>query len=102
MKTFIIEKLMAFKDIFKDHNDYNEKSIIGFISFLMMIVTLIVDLIAGWMGRDFTLHQFVFDGFLFLTIGAFGIASLDKYISLKNSKDKSNTDQSPFNDSEVK
>lgn len=75
-----------FKDIFKDHNDYNEKSIVGFFSFIMLILTLLLDIISGWMGRDFTIHEFIFDGFLILTLGSFGIASLDKFISLKNTK----------------
>ena len=29
---------MAFKEIFKDDNDINEKSVIGFISFIIMVV----------------------------------------------------------------
>jgi hypothetical protein len=36
---------MAFKDIFKDTNDYNEKTIIGFIAFLMMVIAMAVDLV---------------------------------------------------------
>ena len=28
---------MAFKEIFKDDNDINEKSVIGFISFIIMV-----------------------------------------------------------------
>jgi hypothetical protein len=33
-------KFMAFKNIFKDNNDINEKSVIGFMSFLVMIMFL--------------------------------------------------------------
>ena len=41
-------KFMAFKNIFKDNNDINEKSVIGFMSFLVMIIFALVDLITGY------------------------------------------------------
>ena len=34
-------------DIFKDNNDWNEKSIIGFIAFLIMCLIMIADLLTG-------------------------------------------------------
>ena len=39
-------------DIFKENNEYNEKSIIGFIAFLIMCVIMVADLVSGWMGKD--------------------------------------------------
>ena len=33
MLKFIKTKIMAFKDIFKEENDVNEKNVIGFLSF---------------------------------------------------------------------
>ena len=36
---------MSWKEIFKDENTYNEKSIVGFIAFLMMVVVMLADLI---------------------------------------------------------
>lgn len=67
--------------MFKDENDINEKSIVGFASFLMMVLTLIVDLVTGYLGREMPIHEFVFNGFLWITLGSFGIASVDKYIT---------------------
>ncbi len=37
-------------DIFKENNEYNEKSIIGFIAFLIMCLIMIADLVSGWAG----------------------------------------------------
>ena len=37
----IKDKVMAFADIFKDTNDYNEKTIIGFLSFAVMVLVMI-------------------------------------------------------------
>ena len=34
-------------EIFKDNNNWNEKSIIGFVAFAIMCVIMIVDLITG-------------------------------------------------------
>ena len=39
-------------EIFKDNNDWNEKSIVGFIAFLFMCLIMIADLITGWLGKD--------------------------------------------------
>jgi len=74
----IKNKIMAFADIFKDSNDYNEKTIIGFISFAVMIVVMIADLITGWMGKDLVVNEFIYNCFLFVTLGSFGIAGLEK------------------------
>ena len=51
-------------EIFKDNNDWNEKSIIGFIAFAIMCVIMIVDLVTGWLGRDLMINEFVYDLFL--------------------------------------
>jgi ABC-type uncharacterized transport system permease subunit len=72
------------KDLFKDNNDINEKSVVGFLSFICMVIALLVDLITGWLGKELLINEFIFDGFLVITLGAFGIASVDKYINRKN------------------
>ena len=51
-------------EIFKDDNDWNEKSIIGFIAFTIMCVIMIVDLVTGWLGRDLMINEFVYDSFV--------------------------------------
>jgi hypothetical protein len=52
----------------------------------MMVLSLIVDLVTGWMGKELLINEFIFDGFLVITLGAFGIASVDKWINNKNNK----------------
>jgi hypothetical protein len=49
-----------------------------------MVIALLVDLITGWLGKELLINEFIFDGFLVITLGAFGIASVDKYINRKN------------------
>jgi ABC-type uncharacterized transport system permease subunit len=78
-------------DLFNDNNSINEKAVVGFIAFLMMVVALITDLITGVLGREMPIHQFIFDGFMIIVLGAFGIASVDKWIN----KTKGNNDEEP-------
>jgi ABC-type uncharacterized transport system permease subunit len=74
MKNFL-------KHLFDDSNTINEKSVVGFTAFIMMVVTLIADIVTGVMGKEMPIHEFVFDGFMVIVLGAFGIASVDKFIN---------------------
>jgi len=76
------------KDLFKDNNDINEKSVVGFISFGMMVIALAVDLITGAFGKELLINEFIFDGFMVITLGAFGIASIDKWTNRKTEIEK--------------
>ncbi len=69
------------KNLFDDSNTINEKSVVGFTAFIMMVVTLIADIVTGVMGKNMPIHEFVFDGFMVIVLGAFGIASVDKFIN---------------------
>ena len=61
-------------EIFKDNNDWNEKTIIGFIAFVIMCLIMIADLVTGWVGKDLIINEFVYDSFVFVVLGCFGIA----------------------------
>ena len=69
-------KWMAFRDIFKDSNDINEKTVVGFASFAIMTIFAVVDLVTGYFGKDLVINEFIYDSFLFITLGSFGIAEL--------------------------
>ena len=66
-------------DIFKDNNDWNEKSIVGFIAFAIMCVIMIMDLATGYTGKDLVINEFVYDSFVFVVLGCFGISGLEKF-----------------------
>ena len=66
-------------NIFKDNNDWNEKSIIGFIAFAIMCVIMIIDLVTGYTGKDLVINEFVYDSFVFVVLGSFGISGLEKF-----------------------
>ena len=71
------------KQLFDDNNTVNEKSVVGFIAFLMMVVALGVDIFTGFAGKEFVINEFIFDGFMVIVLGSFGIASVDKWINKK-------------------
>jgi hypothetical protein len=89
MKNFI-------SNLFKDGNDINEKSVIGFASFIVMTIFAVVDLVTGYYGKPLLINEFIFNSFLIMTLGAFGIASVDKFINSKyqKSKEEPETEQS--------
>ena len=79
MINYIRRKIMAFKDIFKDDNDYNEKNVIGFLSFAVMVIFAAADLITGYLGKDLVVQEFIYNSFVFITLGCFGIAGIEKF-----------------------
>lgn len=77
-----------FSELFNDENKINEKSFIGFLAFVIMVVFAISDIITGSLGKDLLVNEFIFNSFLYLTLGCFGIASIDKYINKKGDSDE--------------
>ena len=76
-----------FKQLFDDNNSINEKAGVGFIAFFMLCVALAVDLVTGAYGDPLVINKFIFDGFMVIVLGSFGIASVDKWLN-KTNKDK--------------
>lgn len=69
---------MKFGNLFKDNNDINEKSVVGFASFAVMVIFAAADIITGFVGKDLVIQEFIYDSFLFITLGCFGIAEAGK------------------------
>ena len=66
-------------EVFKDNNDWNEKSIVGFIAFAILFVIMIADLVPGYVGKDLIINEFVYDSFVLVVLGCFGISGLEKF-----------------------
>ena len=75
---------MKFLEIFKDSNDWNEKTIRGFLSFAVMIVVMLADVITGAFGKDLAINEFTYNSFVIVTLGSFGVAGLEKFASKKS------------------
>ena len=68
-----------FKNMFKDDNDINEKSVVGFASFAIMVIFALTDLATGYFGEDLVINEAIYNSFVFVTLGSFGIAGLEKF-----------------------
>ena len=88
MLKFIKEKFMAFSDIFKDDNKFNEKNIVGFASFAVMSVFAAADIVTGIMGQDLPISDTIFNSFVIITLGSFGIDGAVKAIGSKKGNDE--------------
>ena len=81
-------------NLFHDNNDLNEKIILGFISFGVMFLFALADLLSAIIGVDLIIHDYIYESFLILTLGSFGLGSADKYTNKKfehKSKEKEKT-----------
>jgi hypothetical protein len=81
-----------FRELISDDNNINEQAFVGVVAFFAMVFILIVDVITGIMSKELIIKEFIFDGFMLLTLGAFGITTAGRIMSLKN-KSKNNNDK---------
>lgn len=74
---------MKWREIFKDSNDWNEKSILGALSFAVMVLVMALDVVTGAFGKDLVINEGVYNSFVIVTIGCFGISGLEKFATQK-------------------
>ena len=79
---------MAFSDIFKDENDINEKSVVGFGSFLVMVLFALVDIVTGIYGKELHIQEYIYNSFVIIALGSFGIAEAGKIFGGKSKKEE--------------
>ena len=78
MLNYLKRNWMALKNLFDDDNNINEKSVVGFLSFAVMVVFAVADLVTGYIGKDLVINEFIYDSFVWIVLGAFGIAEVGK------------------------
>ncbi len=77
-KSIAPRKKRRVLDIFLDDNDVNEKAIVGFISFSMMVAFGIFDLITAMDGVPLEISDTIYTSFVVVTLGCFGISEAGK------------------------
>ena len=65
-------------NIFRDDNSWNEKTIIGGISFIIMVLYALIHLIGQFWGFKLEINEVIYTGFITITLGSFGIAEVSK------------------------
>ena len=77
-----------FKELISDNNSINEQSFVGVISFFMMVLAFLVDIITGVWGVKLIVEEFIFNGFFMLTSVVFGISTAGKIFNKKQIKEE--------------
>jgi hypothetical protein len=89
-----------FRELISDDNDINEQAFVGVLSFFAMLFVLFVDVVTGIISKELIIKEFIFDGFMILTLGAFGITTAGRIMSLKkktkeNEEEEINNEENP-------
>lgn len=82
MTKYIRNRFMGLWNIFKDDNDFNEKNIVGFISFAIMCIFAITDVIFAIRGIRFEVNDYIYNSFVIVTLGSFGISEIGKSVGI--------------------
>ena len=82
-----------FRELISDDNAINEQAFVGVISFFAMVFVLLVDVVTGIWSKELIIKEFIFDGFMLLTLGAFGITTAGRIFSLKKKADEPKEEQ---------
>jgi hypothetical protein len=40
---------------------------------------MVADLVTGWIGKDLIINKFVYDSFVWVVLGCFGISGVEKF-----------------------
>jgi uncharacterized PurR-regulated membrane protein YhhQ (DUF165 family) len=84
---------MKFKDLFKDSNDINEKSVVGFCAFALMVLFALTDLVTGYFGKDLVISEVIYNSLLVLVLGSFGISGVEKIMNRKTDNSSENPEE---------
>ena len=82
-----------FNQLFCDNNSINEKSVVGFIAFLMMCLFAGADIVTGFLGKPLVVNEFIFNSFLILVLGSFAIGSVDKFTNKKHNNEETTEEE---------
>jgi len=82
-----------FRELISDDNHINEQAFVGVISFFAMVFVLLIDVITGVIGNELVIKEFIFDGFMLLTLGAFGITTAGRIFKLKRQAEEKKEEQ---------
>ena len=53
-----------------------------------MVIVMLADVITGWTGTDLVINEAIYNSFVMVVLGSFGISGLEKYAK-RNEKSSS-------------
>lgn len=81
MKDFLLR-------MFSDKSDINQKAVLGFVSFVLMVLYALVDIVTGAVGVAFVIEPIVFNGLMYTALTMCGITGVEAVFGNKNIKEK--------------
>jgi len=75
-----------FKDMFADDNNLNEKNFVGVVSFFVMVFFAVADIATGAFGIELVVTDFIYNSFVLLVLGCFGISGIEGIMNSKKGK----------------
>lgn len=84
-----------FRELISKNNNIDEQAYVGVVSFYMMIIVLLVDVVTGVMAKELIIKEWIFEGFLGLTIGAFFINSAKNIMHSRKAKKEEEVVEEP-------
>jgi hypothetical protein len=81
MKEFLLR-------MFSDKSDINQKAVLGFVSFVLMALYALADIVTGAMGIAFVIEPIVFNGLMYTALAMCGITGVEAVFGNKNIKEK--------------
>lgn len=81
MKDFLLR-------MFSDTSDINQKAVLGLVSFVLMVLYALADIITGVMGITFVIEPIVFNGLMYTALTMCGITGVEAVFGNKNIKGK--------------
>ena len=61
-----------------------KKSVVGFGSFLVMVIFALVDIVTGIYGKELHIQEYIYNSFVIIALGSFGIAEAGKIFGKKD------------------
>jgi hypothetical protein len=80
MKDFLLR-------MFSDKSDINQKAVLGFVSFVLMALYALADIVTGAMGIAFVIEPIVFNGLMYTALTMCGITGVEAVFGNKNIKE---------------
>ena len=81
MKDFLLR-------MFSDTSDINQKAVLGLVSFVLMVLYALADIVTGVMGITFVIEPIVFNGLMYTALTMCGITGVEAVFGNKNIKGK--------------
>ena len=76
--------------MFADDNNLNEKNFVGVVSFFVMVLFAVADITTGAFGIELVVTDFIYNSFVILVLGCFGISGLEGIMTSKKKQDGAN------------